>query len=326
MNSSHNTKRQRMDRLMLLLQQRGRRWTPTELAVELGVRRETVHDYLNELRNDPQLEVCNEDGVYWMDPTQFPYNVRLTQAETLTIYLALRRFIRQTSNAPDFFVTAIQKIAGVLRHPALTGAIVEANSTLATERRGDAEQDEIWRVLLRGWLENVPVRLHYQKGRSDELTEHLFDPYLFEPAIWSHGAYVLGWSQTRKELRTLRVERIRKAKLSTGNFTPQDALNPEDLLRGAWGIWYGETLTRVELLFCPEVAGRVQETIWHPSQQMTVQADGSLLWTVDVAGTLEVVSWIRGWGDEVRVLAPAALRQQIAESLRRAAAQYEEEA
>jgi predicted DNA-binding transcriptional regulator YafY len=324
--SKSGNKRKRMEQLVLLLQQHGRRWTPKELAGELGVWRETVHDYLNELRDDPDLKVYTENGAYWMDPTQFPHNVRLTYPETLTIFLALRRFIRQTSNAPDFYATAIQKIAGVLRHPVLTNVIVQSNSALVNERRGDAEQDAVWKVLLRGWLESIPVRLRYQKGRSGELTEHVFDPYLFEPAIWSHGVYVLGWSQTRKELRTLRVERIRWAQLSTGRFTPQATLNPEDLLRGAWGIWYGQELTRVELLFCPEMAGRVQETTWHPSQQMTVQADGSLLWTVEVAGTLELVSWIRGWGDEVRVLAPVALRRQIAESLRRAAAQYEEEA
>jgi predicted DNA-binding transcriptional regulator YafY len=309
----------------VLLHQHGRRWTPSELASELGVRRETVHDYLNELDADPDLELHSDHGSYWMDPSQFPHNVKLTHPEALTIYLALRRFIRQTSNAPEFYATAIQKIAGVLRHPYLTESLVQSNSALALERRSGAAQDEVWKVLLRGWLENVPVRLRYQKGRSDDVSEHLFDPYLFEPAVLSHGVYVIGWSQTRKELRTFKVDRIHWARLSTGRFTPRAYLNPDELLRGAWGIWYGDELTRIELLFCPAVAGRVQETIWHPSQQMTLQKDGSLHWAADVSGTLELISWIRGWGEEVTVLAPAELRQRIAQSLRRAADQYKGE-
>lgn len=318
-------KRTRMEQLIALLHQYGRRWTPSELAGQLGVRRETMHDYLNELAANPELELLSDHGAYWMDPAQFPHNVKLTHPEALTIYLALRRFIRQTSNAPEFYATAIQKIAGVLRHPYLTEALVQSNSALAFERRGGSEQDEIWKVLLRGWLENIPVRLHYQRGRNNDISEHLFDPYLFEPAVLSHGVYVIGWSQTRKDLRTFKVDRIQSARLSTGHFTPRVYLRPDDLLRGAWGIWYGAELTRVELLFCPEVARRVQETIWHPSQQMILQEDGSLLWKADVTGTLELISWIRGWGEDVTVLAPANLRKQIAQSLRRAAEQYKEE-
>jgi predicted DNA-binding transcriptional regulator YafY len=53
------------------------------------------------------------------------------------------------------------------------------------------------------------------------------------------------------------------------------------------------------------------------------QPDGSLIWSVDIAGPMELVPWIRGWGHEVEVLAPADLRRDIAESLRRAAGRYE---
>lgn len=318
------SKRKRIEQIEMLLLQHGRRWTPTELASEMGIRRETVHDYLRELGSDPELELHNEEGSYWLDPAQFPHKVRLTNSEALTIYLALRRFIRQTSNAPAFFATAIQKVAGVLRHPNLTGALVQSNSALTAQRRGDSSQDEVWTVLLRGWLENVPVRVRYQKARTGESSEHVFHPYLFEPAVLSQGVYVIGWSETRKQMRTFRVERIRKALLSTGRFTPRKDISPDELLRAAWGVWYGEEPTRVELLFSQAVAGRVQETVWHPSQQMTLRDDGRLLWVAEVAGTLELVSWIRGWGEDVIVLAPQALREQIAQSLRRAAAQYEE--
>jgi proteasome accessory factor B len=41
-----------------------------------------------------------------------------------------------------------------------------------------------------------------------------------------------------------------------------------------------------------------------------------------VSGTVEIKLWILSWGSDVEVLAPAALRAEVAETLRTAAAQY----
>ena len=66
------------------------------------------------------------------------------------------------------------------------------------------------------------------------------------------------------------------------------------------------------LRFSPTVAGRVQETRWHPSERVAVDADGRLTWEARVSGTLEIRSWILGWGAEVEVLGPPELRAEIA--------------
>src|SRR5690606_28040165 len=112
--------------------------------------------------------------------------------------------------------------------------------------------------------------------------------------------------------------------LTTVRFEPRTDLDIDDLLKHAWGIWYGEVPVKVELLFAPEVAHRVQETLRHPSEQGTVLEDGSLYWTVEIVGVQELIAWIRGWGAAVQVLAPEALRRQIASDMRAAAALYEE--
>jgi predicted DNA-binding transcriptional regulator YafY len=52
------------------------------------------------------------------------------------------------------------------------------------------------------------------------------------------------------------------------------------------------------------------------------EPDGSLLWRATVSGTIEVRLWILQWGDDVEVLAPAALRDDVAATHRRAAERY----
>jgi proteasome accessory factor B len=90
----------------------------------------------------------------------------------------------------------------------------------------------------------------------------------------------------------------------------------------AWDIIADQDPVEVVLRFAPPVAARVQEARWHPSQRVVVEPDGSLTWRATVAGTIEVRLWILQWGDEVEVLAPAALRQDVAATLRRAAERY----
>ncbi|MHB8629121.1 MAG: helix-turn-helix transcriptional regulator [Aggregatilineales bacterium] len=310
-------KRGRIENLERLLLSGG--FTPTELAKRLGCDRTTIHHDLIEIELTHPL--INENGHYHLDPAGYVSNIRLTPAEALTIYLALRRFIRQTSKAPSFFVSAIQKISAALRHPNLTTQLVQSSLMLEAERSAADKHAEIWQILLQGWLNKTVVRLAYQKGRGIEIDEHDYEPYLFEPAILSHGVYVIGWSQTRDQIRTFKIDRITRAYLTGASFTPKN-IQVDDLLQNAWGVWYGQELITVELRFAPGVVKRVLETIWHPSQRTQLLDDGSLLWTIEIAATLELISWIRGWGHEVEVLKPEKLRQEIAESLRQAADQY----
>ena len=76
------------------------------------------------------------------------------------------------------------------------------------------------------------------------------------------------------------------------------------------------------LRFEPAVAARVREATWHPSQVVRELGDGSLEWRARIAGTIEIRLWILSWGDEVEVLEPVALRDDVAATHARAAARY----
>lgn len=319
--SHAENKRERQEQIELRLLRSRQGCLPSELAAEFNVDRSTIHRDLLEIGT--RATVLQDDGGrYRIDPATYVQNIRLTAPEALTVYIALRRFIRQTSQAPAFFTTAIQKIAFALRHKSLPVALDVSTESLESERQANAAQTEVWNRLIQSWYERVVVQIDYRKGRQTETESHIFEPYLFEPAVLSHGVYVIGWSRTRNQLRTFKIDRIQHVSLTAHFFDAGDDLKPDDLLRHAWGVWYGVERTRVVLRFDPAVAARVRETVWHPSQVLEDQSDGSLLWSVDIAGTLELVSWIRGWGHEVEVLAPESLRRDIAESLQKAAEKY----
>ena len=77
------------------------------------------------------------------------------------------------------------------------------------------------------------------------------------------------------------------------------------------------------LRFAAGVAARVLEATWHPTQTVATEPDGSLRWQATVSGTIEIRLWILSWGDDVEVVAPASLRDDVAATLRRAATRYD---
>ena len=68
---------------------------------------------------------------------------------------------------------------------------------------------------------------------------------------------------------------------------------------------------------------RVQESVWHHSQQVEELPDGGVLLAMRVGGIREIKNWVMSWGAEVEVLAPPELRAQVTEDSRRMVAQYE---
>ena len=76
------------------------------------------------------------------------------------------------------------------------------------------------------------------------------------------------------------------------------------------------------LQFTPEAAQWVQHEQWHPKQEATLHDDGSLTLRLPYADATELTMDILRHGEQVQVLAPAALARRVATQLRAAAARY----
>src|SRR4029078_13426505 len=121
---------------------------------------------------------------------------------------------------------------------------------------------------------------------------------------------------------TYTVERIGTAALMPQPFEPPDAAATTSALRKAWDIIADQPPAEITLRFSPAVADRVRETTWHPTQTVRAEADGSLRWMATIAGTIEIRLWILSWGDDVEVLLPASLRDDVAATPPLCAARY----
>ncbi|MCA9501367.1 MAG: WYL domain-containing protein, partial [Nitrospira sp.] len=68
---------------------------------------------------------------------------------------------------------------------------------------------------------------------------------------------------------------------------------------------------KVELRFNKPTAAWVKDRIWHPTQHVTRLKQGELTMTLTVANNRELIGWILSFGNGVRVIQPATLRQAV---------------
>jgi proteasome accessory factor B len=210
--------------------------------------------------------------------------------------------------------------------PALREHVERTLDTLSRHPRDEVFSRHV-HLLTKAWAERRVVSIDYDPakyGPQSERRRATVRPYLIEPSLQTHALYLIGWDETRNGLRTFKIERMHDVALSPRTFDEPETAALEPILQRAWDIIADQPEVDVVLRFAPSVATRVGETIWHPTQRLERQDDGSIVWRATVAGTIEIRLWILSWGDEVEVLAPEALRDDVAATWRRALARFEE--
>jgi len=81
-------------------------------------------------------------------------------------------------------------------------------------------------------------------------------------------------------------------------------------MRTSFGVFHGES-AKVKIWFAPEAAGYIKEKVWHESQIISDQKDGSIIFEAEVAGIDEIKIWIMGWGAKAKVIEPDSLKMEI---------------
>lgn len=180
--------------------------------------------------------------------------------------------------------------------------------------------DDILDRLVRALVDQRTVRVEYAGLWRGEVTCHDFDPYTL--AMYRGGLYLIGRSHRYRKIVYLAVERIRTVDLLPTGFEYPARYSPEKYTQGTFGIVEGEE-TRVELdILTREGKELLQARRLHPTQRFRDQADGTTRLTMTVRGTRELVNWILGLGPHVRVVSPAALRNEVVDHLREALRLY----
>jgi proteasome accessory factor B len=178
----------------------------------------------------------------------------------------------------------------------------------------------IFEVLIQAWVSQHRVKVLYQDLTDPEPQEYIIEPYFIEPTTQSRAIYIIANCVNKKSLGSFKMSRIENIQLLPEAYVIPPDFNAIEYLSSAWVLFLEEPVEKVRLRFKPQLRRPIQEARWHSSQVMKPQEDDSLIMELSVNNTRDFRSWILGWGDEVEVLEPAKLRNQIIqinESVRR---------
>jgi len=141
--------------------------------------------------------------------------------------------------------------------------------------------------------------------------------------IWFYNEtfYLIGYCSLRKDIRLFAIDRIQAITLVDDRFEIPAGFEAEAFMHDSFGVFKGEPV-QVRIRFAPKVAGYIKEKIWHPSQTITPEPDGGIIFTAEVAGTEEIKLWVMKWGSAAKMLAPPSLQKEIAREARDMLALY----
>ncbi len=243
-------------------------------------------------------------GTYLLPP------VSLSLYEALVVFLASRLVIRQTDEDNPHVRSALNKIAATLPSP-LSQQLKQDAGYLGNKTTAKTDI-RIFEQLALAWGTRKRVKISYQSLQRTAAKEWLLDPYFIDMTGTGYSTYVIGKAKDaeRERITTFKLDRIKEIELLDEEFEIPRELDLSKLLGNSWGIMWGEDIN-VKLKFSSSVTRRVKESVWHPTQTVEDLPDGGCLLTVNVGSTLEMTPWIRGWGADVEVLEPKALREDF---------------
>src|SRR5690242_4553803 len=132
--------------------------------------------------------------------------------------------------------------------------------------------------LLEATLHFRAATMRYHSVSSARTKDYLVHPYRLAFALG--GMYLLAYVPEYDDVRTFAIDRITSVSLEKQTFTPKQAVG-DDVFANSLGVNTGPARP-VEIEFDQRIAPYVRARVWHASQQVREQPDGSLVLTMSV--------------------------------------------
>jgi predicted DNA-binding transcriptional regulator YafY len=313
------TPSQRRDELRVLL--RGG-WQPlTAVTERLNVSRATAFRRLKELGETDPLECKEEDRrSYWrLPPTRehaFSLNVTTSEMVALAFVRNALGFLTGTGIKEDLDAL-LARFSHALKQSDyaywknLDRKLFDVNEGVYDySDKMDVVNDVVTAI-----LREEKLVLRTKDGRDLKT-----DPYTL--VLYKKGLYLLAYSHEHEEVRRFGLDKVVDTTRSAGDkFEYPAGFDPKRAMGTPFGIIKGAR-EEVVLRFDASVAHYVKRRLWHPTQAFREIEDGAMEMTLAPEGTSEIVSWVLSFGGTAEVIAPAGLREKVANEARAAAARY----
>ncbi|HMQ68299.1 MAG TPA: WYL domain-containing protein [Ignavibacteria bacterium] len=172
---------------------------------------------------------------------------------------------------------------------------------------------EIFENLKKAVKDYISVDAVYTAGHSGKISHRLLDPYqiINEKGEW----YLVAYCHSEKDIKTFSISRFKNAVLSRDKFEIKKDFDVNIYFENSFGIFESDKIYNVKLFFDEQAARYIREKIWHRSQKIKENPDGSLMISLKVNSLEEVKFWILTWGKSCTVISPKKLKDDLKNEL-----------
>jgi len=306
-------KTERLMKVWLLLLNNPSGYTARELAGRFGVNERTIYRDFTTLGVDLSVPVYDDKKHWKIDEGHFLPPIRFTLPEALNIFLTARLMLNYSHRYDPNVDATFTKLSAVLPQ-ALSEQVIKTMDWMQKLPK-DEKYLRILATVAEAWVSQRQLNLTDRSLVAQKAMERVIEPYYIEPAAPGHASYIIGYCHFRDSIRTFKIARIESAELIPESYLIPPDFDANEYLGSSWGIVVEEEVKTIKLrIEDPEIIRLMGETVWHPSQVLEKQKDGSTIMTLKVTDTYELLSWILGWGEKMEVLEPPEIREAVIET------------
>ena len=173
---------------------------------------------------------------------------------------------------------------------------------------------EVVRELREAIKGSEPVRIDYLSRSSGNVSRQEVHPYGF---LYGNRHYLVAFN-TNEEVRDYRLfslANIRKVERLGGQYVRDEAFDLDAYAARSFGVYQEEPVDVVWRATGDAVAD-ARDFLFHPTQTVEEQPDGSLLIRFRAGGLLEMCWHLFSWGGGIEVLEPPELVSMVRRQLR----------
>lgn len=305
--------------LVLKLQNSRSGLTKKEIADFLGCSMKTVERKMVEIERcfgDAFVETSNYPKMYKIKSAQLPKGIVLSSTDVAIIRQAadLMKQNNREEEASNLRQTA-EKLQNILTpknsREVEALMIAEGNARRPVpHKKVDMDIVSALRDAIKNWN---AVQIEYKPKKSEKIGSYTLCPFGILYGERNHYLLAKRYDhQDTDDLHYYIVSNIYKVRLlEDKRFSVPEDFSMEKHTKDLFGM-YNEPPFDVEWLFSPKAAGEAEKFIFHPSQKMKKNKDGSLTVRFRAGGCLEMAWHLYTWCGQVKVIKPVDFWQRVA--------------
>jgi predicted DNA-binding transcriptional regulator YafY len=302
----------RLLKLQMLLSQHPDGLGIEEIANRCSISNRTSYRDLKALESEMNIPIWQNGKKRGIVEGYFLPPINITLPEAAILFLAAR-LTQNYFKAYDPNIASIFLKLNTVTPLPLKNDIQHILEYLEKQPR-DSRKVKNFNTLLNAWLLRHKVKVTTRAHNYEEPVERIIDPYMIEPSAIGGANYVIAFCNLNKAIYAFKIEHI----IGDVIMLPDTFDIPADFdfityLSSAWGVQPDQEIQTIKLRFKPRISRTIleEEASVHSSQINELQSDGSLIMSLKVRDYIHIRNWIMKWGDEVEVIEPESLRNQI---------------